>query len=408
MAQHKRKRKRNIFLPALIGICLLVYFVMQWYLINRNRIETVKALEGYINDSIISMGMVCRQESVMDKTTAGHIYYNVENGDRVSAGMLVGEVYASENDINLIYQSQEIDSQIEKLEEAQNFMSSVNVDISITRRQLSNSMVQFSQQISSGKYSNSHNAMADITLGLNKINVAMGREGNMSATKDALVALNSSVKGQISQPLQSVYSPVSGYFMNFIDGYESLASVEKFESMSYTEGLDLLTHPIDVPQTDVYGKTITDYKWNLCMYVTPLQAEKLYEGQKLRLSIDIEQQDYQYVTVDRLIPKDDMFLVVLKSSTINKDAASARIRECEVLFSQHKGIKIPKSAIRIIDGQMGVYVKFSKLVQFKKISPVYQDENYVILPLNGDADNQVELYDDVIVKGVNLYDGKYL
>ena len=44
----------------------------------------------------------------------------------------------------------------------------------------------------------------------------------------------------------------------------------------------------------------------------------------------------------------------------------------------------------------------------KKIKPVYQDENYVILPIENDAENQVELYDDIIVKGVNLYDGKYL
>ena len=143
MDQHrtKRKRKRNIFWPILISICLLIYFAMQWYLINRNKIETVKATEGFINDSIMSMGIICRDETIMQEVSAGNYYYAVENGDRVSSGMLIGEVYPSEKDIDLIYQSQYISQQIEKLEEAQNFMSSVNVDISITRRQLSNDMV---------------------------------------------------------------------------------------------------------------------------------------------------------------------------------------------------------------------------------------------------------------------------
>lgn len=386
----------------------MIYFVMQWYLINRNKIETVKAAEGYINDSIMSVGMICREETIVSDTSAGYYYYNVENGQRVSSGMLIGEVYPSENDIDLIYRSKDILSQIEKLEEAENFMSSVNVDISITRRQLSNSMVEFSNSISAGSYDNTYDHMMDIGLYLNKINVAMNREGDIAGTKQALQNLNTSVLASISQPTESIYSPTSGYFMNFIDGFEDVASVENFENITYDEGGEIMHKPSDVSGVSVYGKIITDYKWRLCTYVTPQQAEKLYEGQKVKLSIDIEEQKYQTVTVKKLIPKEDMVLVALEASTIDKDAAAARVRDCEILFSQYKGIKIPKGAIRIVDGQMGVYVKFSKLVQFKKIKPVYQDENYVILPIDGDEENQVELYDDIIVKGVNLYDGKYL
>ena len=410
MDQHrtKRKRKRNIFWPILISICLLIYVGMQWYLINRNKIETVKASEGFINDSIMSMGIICRDETILQHTQTGHYYYAVENGDRVSSGMLIGEVYPSENDIDLIYRSQYISEQIDRLEEAQNFMSSVNVDISITRRQLSSDMVEFSKDLSAGSFSNSYEDMMDIVLQLNKINVAMGREGDIDGTIQSLKDLNTAVKAQISQPSQTVYSPVSGYFMNTVDGYEDIAAVENFKDISYQDGLDILTNPIEQTQPDVYGKIITDYKWNLCTYVTQLQAEKLYEGQKVRLSIDTDEQQYQYVTVEKLIPKDDMVLVVLKASTIGKDSVSARIVESEILFSQYKGIKLPKSAIRIVDGQMGVYVRFSKLVQFKKIKPVYQDENYIILPIENDENNEVDLYDEIIVKGVNLYDGKYL
>ena len=410
MDQHrtKRKRKRNIFWPILISICLLIYFAMQWYLINRNKIETVKATEGFINDSIMSMGIICRDETIMQEVSAGNYYYAVENGDRVSSGMLIGEVYPSEKDIDLIYQSQYISQQIEKLEEAQNFMSSVNVDISITRRQLSNDMVEFSRDLSAGKFNDSYEDAMNIVLQLNKINVAMGRDGDIEGTKQSLAELNTAVKSQISQPVQTIYSPVSGYFMNVIDGYEDIATVENFENMSYQEGADILTNSIDQISSAQYGKIITDYKWQLCTYVTTLQAEKLYEGQKVRLSIDIDEQEYQTVTVEKLVPKGDMVLVILKASTIGKDSVSARVVESEILFSQYRGIKIPKSAIRIVNGEMGVYVKFSKLVQFKNIKPIYQDENYVVLPIDNDENNEVDLYDEIIVKGVNLYDGKYL
>ena len=404
--QRKRKKKKNVF-PILMVFALLIYFVVQWYLINRNKIETVKANEGFINDSILTTGIVCREETIIENVQDGYFYYNVENGQRVSSGMLIGQVYASQSDIDNIYESQKLEKQIENFEEAENFMSSVNVDISITRRQLSNSMVEFSQQLSAGNYSDVYADVQDMLLSLNKINVAMNREGDIAATKENIKNENSAVKGQISVPIQSIYSPTSGYFMNNIDGYENIASVNNFKNISYADGVDILTHPIEEPQSK-YGKMITDYKWSLCAYVTAQQAEKLTVGQRVRLSLDGKQNEYHTVTVDSLTPKDDMVMIVLKSTTMNKQAASSRIVDGEILFSQYRGIKIPKSAIRIVNGEMGVYVKFSKLVIFKKVNPVYQDDNYVILPLEVKEDNQVELYDDIIVKGVNLYDGKYL
>ena len=168
MAERRKKRKINLFFPILTVVLLLVFFVIQWYLINRNKIETVKANEGYINDSIISTGIVCRDEIIMDDNSDGYFYYNVENGVRVSSGMLVGEVYTSQKDIDLIYRSKSIESQISKLKEAENFMSSVNVDISITRRELSNSMAKFAQDMSGGNFQNVYDEMIDMSLYLNR------------------------------------------------------------------------------------------------------------------------------------------------------------------------------------------------------------------------------------------------
>ena len=408
MAERRKKRKINLFFPILTVVLLLAFFVIQWYLINRNKIETVKANEGYINDSIISTGIVCRDEIIMDDNSDGYFYYNVDNGVRVSSGMLVGEVYPSQKDIDLIYRSESIESQISKLKEAENFMSSVNVDISITRRELSNSMARFAQDMSSGNFADVYNEMIDMSLYLNKINAAMNREGDISSTIEELEGINQNVKSQISDPLESVYSPSSGYFVNTADGYEDVADTEKIQDMSYNEAMELINGSVPEFKGDVYGKIITNYKWDMCTYVSREQAEKLYEGQNVKLSVDIESNYYHNVKVEKLIDKGDMILVVLKSSTMSKDIVQERITDCEILFNQYRGIKVPVEALRFVGGEQGVYVKFSKLVKFKKVKPIYQDANYAILPIETDETNQVELYDNIIVKGVNLYDGKYL
>jgi hypothetical protein len=89
-------------------------------------------------------------------------------------------------------------------------------------------------------------------------------------------------------------------------------------------------------------------------------------------------------------------------------SAVTRVTDCEILFKQYRGIKIPKTAIHFVDGEMGVFVNYSNMVQFRKIDPMFEDENYVIVPSTPTASNQVKLYDSIIVKGRNLYDGKYL
>ena len=63
-----------------------------------------------------------------------------------------------------------------------------------------------------------------------------------------------------------------------------------------------------------------------------------------------------------------------------------------------------------MDGQRGVYVKYGNLQRFLKIETLYEDENYILIPDNGklSTDNEVRLYDEIIVQGTNLQDGKLL
>ncbi len=410
MAEQQKKRKKRLNISSIIFFIIIfgIYLIAQWYLINRNKIETVKATEGFINDSILSKGIVCRNETVLENTSDGFVYYNVENGQRVSNGMLIGEVYPSLNDVELIKKSKDIQEQLERLAEAENFMSSVNVDISIIRKQLSNSMVSMSQNLITGNYQHIYGDMMDVALNINKINSAMNKDDDTKTTQEELVNLKNETVSSISAPTSTVNSPTSGYFINSIDGYENVINQDTFKNISYEEGIKIIDTPVENSKDGVYGKVITDYKWYLCTYVTPEQAEKLHEGKKVKVSLDISQNKYQVVEIENIIPKDDMVLVILKSSTMDANASSIRVSDCEILFAQYKGIKVPKSALRIVNGEMGVYVKFSKLVKFKKISPIYQDEKYMILPTETTSDNEVELYDDIIVKGVNIYDGKYL
>ena len=63
-----------------------------------------------------------------------------------------------------------------------------------------------------------------------------------------------------------------------------------------------------------------------------------------------------------------------------------------------------------MEGNRGVYVKYGNLQRFLKITILYEDENYILIPADGQlgTDNEVRLYDEIIVQGKNLQDGKLI
>ena len=90
--RRQTRRKKKNWIP-LIALFLGVYVFLQMYLMNANGVDTVKALEGYINDSVITQGIVCREENVLTQNSGGVVDYLTENGERVSKGNLIAQAY---------------------------------------------------------------------------------------------------------------------------------------------------------------------------------------------------------------------------------------------------------------------------------------------------------------------------
>ena len=84
--------------------------------------------------------------------------------------------------------------------------------------------------------------------------------------------------------------------------------------------------------------------------------------------------------------------------------------EAEISLHTYQGIRIDRRALHIVNGQRGVYVKYGNLQRFLKITTLYENDSYILVPEDGKlgSANEVRLYDEIIVQGTNLEDGKLL
>jgi len=103
----------------------------------------------------------------------------------------------------------------------------------------------------------------------------------------------------------------------------------------------------------------------------------------------------------------DTVLLSFSASEIPEGFSYMREQMVEIVRSSDSGIRLPKSALRVIDGEMGVYVLSANTVKFKRIEILYTSDSFYLV--NGiDEKDPLGIYDKVIVKGKDLYDGKVI
>ncbi len=409
----EEREERSLFarinwLP-LIRFMVILYAFLQVYLMRYRGIDTVKALESYMNDSAKSQGIVCRKELILTKQNPGSVYYTAMSGERVSSGALIGSVYPSPEDVDRLTYLRNRQEILDDINTVTGYRKGTIMDVSVAKKQLNDRIAELSQSVSRKDYYAAFNVLGDLTLGINKIGFATGITTDFSPAREQLESEVAAIMEGISSPVEKLYSPRAGYFIRYTDGYEGIATVDRFLSLSYEEGTQLISSGNDPDESSGrYGKIITDYKWSLCTYIDTVTASKLKEGRSVSITISSAENDFKKGTIKHIVDMGERSLIVIECSVMDSSAALARVSECEILFKQYRGIKIPKTAIHFVDGEMGVYVNYSNVVKFKKINPMFEDDNYVIVPSTTSSDNQVKLYDSIIVKGRDLYDGKYL
>ena len=105
-------------------------------------------------------------------------------------------------------------------------------------------------------------------------------------------------------------------------------------------------------------------------------------------------------------------ILIFRTGTVPSGFNYLRMQTVELVQKTYTGYRVPVSAVRIRDGEQGVYVLDGSIVRFRKINPLYEADGYLIAAVRDEtAEDKNEWLgekDRIIVKGKNLYDGKII
>ena len=107
-------------------------------------------------------------------------------------------------------------------------------------------------------------------------------------------------------------------------------------------------------------------------------------------------------------PVNGKVALVIKSRSMFAGMYTSRVVNTEVIKNTYKGFKVSKSAVHIDgEGRYYVYINSEGTKRRRDVTILYADETYVIIKEDNAAENNILLYDEVIVSG-NVEEGEGL
>lgn len=396
---------------ARIALCVLmaVFLLHQLYSTLYTPLDTEKAEYIKYTEGINTTGIIIRSESTVKRTDSGVMHFLIGDGERVAKNGVIADIYNSESDSVAVNKIADIKKQLENINTIQSYNDLAAVDIELLNGKISETLSNMLFDAKSGSYNSVYSYKNDLLTMLNRKTMVTGTDYDFSAQTAALESELSSLQASLNDPASNVRAEESGFFVSTVDGYEGVLTTDDL-SLYTPEFLDTVS---EAEKETCVGKIVSDYTWYIAVTVDEVKAQKYKIGDSVKLHTNLKNNPDLSVRVAAINKGENnaRAVIVFSCKEMNTDLATIRKLSLTVVEGVYEGLKVKKSALRVVDGERGVFVVSGMELKFVKVSVIYSndDADYAICEKSADIDKTVlRLYDKVIVKGKNLYDGKII
>lgn len=408
--QQKKERAGAAQVVRLAGIVLLgmvsLYVVVQCFVIFHQSYKTETAIAYTMADSVTLDGVV--SFDAVSVEGSGNLGYLVQDGERVSNGTVLAECYTDTSQGLLRERLDRLSRTIDLLSKSEN---STGSDLSVLTNQTRQALYNLLDKLDTAEYSGITNAEDDFLLAQNRLQISTGQTGDFSQTIASLQAEYDEISAQLGS-LQTISASTNGYFSSTEAAPPIVTDPDTLDQASPAELQQMLENGFPAADTNRAGQIATGFSWRFYT-ICDLDTAARFDGvTTVKISVPGKQNTPLAATLVEVTSDEEQGIakLVFECQTINAEILSFGQETAQIDIKTYEGIRISKEALHIVDGARGVYVKYGNLQRFLKITILYEDENYILIPADGavGTDNEVRLYDEVIVQGTNLQDGKLL
>lgn len=425
--QTGRKKKKKtpwaLILTVLLSIPA-VYVVVQIHSATRVIYEYESVIQYQMTDSMEAEGILLYPEIPVEGS--GNLGYLVKDGERVSNGTPLAEIYTSNEQAGASAQLSGIDSQIDLLEKSQN-TSSTQIDVVMAQR--GTAIYNLLDAIDKSNWGAVDALQKDYLLAQNKLQIITGESDNFNPLIQQLKAQKEQIRAQLTG-LDTIPAGNVGYFVSAENTQMLQKDSSELLAMQPSQLKQAMKDGVEKEMHGLIGKIVPGYTWQFVGLCSLEDSERFNDLKKVQISFPGKMETPLTANIVSVERDQDAGLAkfVLQCDYVNADVLRLGKETARIDFGTYTGLRVNAEAIRYVretpepgkEGETaagenyvpGVYVKYGNLARFRRIQEIYRDAagKYILVPLDGGMgkESQVRLYDEVIVSGQDLYDGKLL
>lgn len=396
-------------ISAVLCLFLLIHVTFHSVNLDSNPYQTEVALTYSISDSAEASGVIVREEQVISgQASGGVVSYQQSDGTVVRKGSVIAEVYNSSNDISIRRQIRALEEQIAALSKVSDARSAEYSSTETINRQINAEIDDYIALIHQGQVSDLSDSKAELLYLLSQKDVVMGEAESYASRITQLQTEVDSLNTRLSGSLVQYTSPEIGYFARMTDGYEAVLTPNSINTMT-VEQLRTFSREKVVFDNSNLGKIVTDHHWYYAAVLPAADAGKFILGDTVYLNFNMYNITQIPFTVKEVRTDEsdpDHCMVLLSTSHMVPELLMVRNPSVQIDFTSYTGLRVPAKAKRYEGQQVGVYVQDGDVVRFKTINIIYENSEFILCGANPDLERPLEIYDQVIVEGTDLSDGK--
>lgn len=419
---------------VVLAFLVLLYVGYQAYQATHQSIRTETAMYGEVSDVLQAQGFILRNETVIDESYSGVLSYRVEDGSRVSRGGVIADIFSNESDAASQRELDQLDQEIENLQSLSQTANFYVANPSMLGDQIYSALEGISQLVNENDFSGLNTQKGELQNALIRRQLITGEESaeDYSQRISQLQSQRDTLASQTGSATGSILAPEAGYFISTVDGLENVMDISQVESITVAQAEELLEQ--QPSSTDAVGKICQDFNWYaVCVFDEDDMVR--FEGVE-DVYLDIPFASTEQIPAKVLARNSDgesgKTAVVFQCSTMDADIAAVRNEAIQVTVNTYSGVLVNERAIRFADVEYtttdeagntvtqvqenvkGVYVLYGGQLEFVQVFTDQTVNGYAICRTDLTEEEQsmlvtdstIQLYDQVVVEGTDLYDGK--
>ena len=350
-------------------------------------LELVDAVTKTVAITVEADAYIFRSETPVYASNcwSGSVTAAVADGGKVSRGGKLADIYAAsapeiENRIA------EIDMQIAQLRkhegEDRSVQSTASLDAGIF-----DSFYAIASDCAAGKYGNAIARRVGLLVDMQKRAVLRGAVSDYETQIMALENERDRLTAQLGQNLETVYAAQSGYYYAEYDGYGEIFSASLLPSITYDEFLALTESEPDTGDGRLSaGTVLTDYRWYVACPMSKSEAAEFVD----LVSCDVEFLSASFtMTLERIVSQvpGDRAVVILECGVVPSSFDFTRMQKVLISTEEYTGFELPLGALRVVDGQNGVYVQDGVTIRFRRVNILHETDDGTVICVGNPAEN---------------------